>query len=362
ITADASGPKHLVKKLTRTKLEQMVDDIIQRSIGPCKQALKDAGIDASKIDEVVLVGGQTRMPRIQSLVKELFGKEPHKGVNPDEVVAIGAAVQAGVLAGDVKDLLLLDVTPLSLGIETMGGVMTTLIQRNTTIPTRKSEIFSTASDSQTSVEVHVLQGERSLARDNRTLGKFHLVGLPPAPRGGPQIEVTFDIDANGIVNVSAKDLGTGKEQRITITASSGLAKDEVDRMMKEAESHADEDKKRRDEIELRNRADQAVYAAERFVKDSGDKLSAGDRQAIEAANESLKKAIESNDAAAINKAMEDLTQAQHKAAASLYQQASSSGGPGGPGTHDPSAGGAAGGADGSSKSGDVIDAEVVDDK
>jgi molecular chaperone DnaK len=268
-----------------------------------------------------------------------------------------------VLAGDVKDLLLLDVTPLSLGIETMGGVMTTLIPRNTTIPTRKSEIFSTASDSQTSVEVHVLQGERSLARDNRTLGKFHLIGLPPAPRGVPQIEVTFDIDANGIVNVQAKDLGTGKEQKITITSSSGLAKDEVDRMMREAESHAEEDKKRRDEIEARNRADQAVYAAERFVKDSGDKLSAGDRQAIETANESLKKAIESNDAAAINKAMEDLTQAQHKAAASLYQQASSSGGAGGPGPQGPSDGGDTGAAGGgSSKSGDVIDAEVVDDK
>ncbi len=316
-------------KLTRAKFEQLVDDLLQKTIGPTKQAIADSGVDPSKIDEVVLVGGSTRIPKVQQIVKELFGKEPHKGVNPDEVVAVGAAIQAGVLAGDVKDLLLLDVTPLSLGIETMGGVMTTLIPRNTTIPTRKSEIFSTASDSQTSVEVHVLQGERSLARDNRTLGKFHLIGLPPAPRGVPQIEVTFDIDANGIVNVQAKDLGTGKEQKITITSSSGLAKDEVDRMMREAESHAEDDKKRREEIEARNRADQAVYGAERFVKDSGDKLSAGDRQAIETASESLKKAIESNDAAAINKAMEDLTQAQHKAAASLYQQASSSGAPGG---------------------------------
>src|SRR6201981_2026455 len=296
VTADASGPKHLVKKLTRAKLEQLVEDIIQRSVEPCRKAMADAGVDASKIDEGVRVGGQTRMPRIQQIVKDLFGKEPHKGVNPDEVVAVGAAVQAGVLAGEVKDLLLLDVTPLSLGIETMGGVMTTLIPRNTTIPTRKSEIFSTASDNQTSVEVHVLQGERSLARDNRTLGKFHLVGIPTAPRGVPQIEVTFDIDANGIVNVQAKDLGTGKEQKITITASSGLSKDEVDRMMKEAESHAGEDKKRREEIELRNRADQAVYGAERMLKDTGDKLSAADKQAIESAVEQLKKAIEGQDA------------------------------------------------------------------
>ena len=265
-------------KLTRAKFEQLVDDLLQKTVGPTKQALADAGVDPTKIDEVVLVGGSTRIPKVQQIVKELFGKEPHKGVNPDEVVAIGAAVQAGVLAGDVKDLLLLDVTPLSLGIETLGGVMTTLIPRNTTIPTRKSEIFSTAADNQTSVEVHVLQGERPMARDNRTLGKFHLVGIPPAPRGVPQIEVTFDIDANGIVNVSAKDLGTGKEQKITITASSGLSKDEVERMMKDAESHADEDKKRREEIETRNRADQAVYGAERMLKDTGDKLTAATRR------------------------------------------------------------------------------------
>jgi molecular chaperone DnaK len=362
ITADQSGPKHLQMKLTRAKFEQLVDDLLQKTVGPTKQALADAGVDPSKIDEVVLVGGSTRIPKVQQIVKELFGKEPHKGVNPDEVVAVGAAIQAGVLAGDVKDLLLLDVTPLSLGIETMGGVMTTLIPRNTTIPTRKSEVFSTAADNQTSVEVHVLQGERSLARDNRTLGKFHLIGLPPAPRGVPQIEVTFDIDANGIVNVQAKDRGTGKEQKITITASSGLSKDEVDRMMREAESHADDDKKRREEIEARNHADQAVYGAERFVKESGDKLSPGDRQAIESAIERLKKAIESNDAAAMVKGMEELTQAQHKAAATLYQQASAGAGPSDAGT-DPGGGASSEPqSSGSAKSGDVIDAEVVDDK
>ena len=360
ITADQAGPKHLQMKLSRAKFEQLVDELLQRTVGPTKQALADAGLDPSKIDEVVLVGGSTRIPKVQQIVKEIFGREPHKGVNPDEVVAVGAAVQAGVLAGDVKDLLLLDVTPLSLGIETMGGVMTTLIPRNTTIPTRKSEIFSTASDNQTSVEVHVLQGERSLARDNRTLGKFHLIGLPPAPRGVPQIEVTFDIDANGIVNVQAKDLGTGKEQKITITASSGLSKDEVNRMMKEADSHADEDKKRRDEIEARNNADQAVYGAERFLKDSGDKLPAPDRQAIEGAAESLKKAIEGGDAAAIARAMDELTAAQHKAAASLYQQAAPGGaGPSG-GAGGPSAGQAGASGSGDAK-GDVIDAEVVDE-
>jgi len=362
ITADQSGPKHLQMRLTRAKFEQLVDDLLQKTVGPTKKALADAGVDPSKIDEVVLVGGSTRIPRVQQIVKDLFGKEPHKGVNPDEVVAIGAAVQAGVLAGDVKDLLLLDVTPLSLGIETLGGVMTPLIARNTTIPTRKSEIFSTAADNQTSVEVHVMQGERPLARDNRTLGKFHLTGLPPAPRGVPQVEVTFDIDANGIVNVQAKDLGTGKEQKITITASSGLNKEEVDRMMKDAESHAEDDKRRRDEIETRNRADQAVYGAERMIKDTGDKLSAADRQAIETAMEAVKKANEGTDASEVQRALEQLTAAQHKAAETLYKQQAPGGGAPGP---DPSgsAGAGSGGASSGSRQpeGDVIDAEVVDE-
>jgi molecular chaperone DnaK len=359
ITADATGPKHMVKKLTRARFEQLVDDLLQRTVGPTKQALADAGVDASKIDEVVLVGGSTRIPRVQQIVKDLFGKEPHKGVNPDEVVAIGAAVQAGVLAGEVKDLLLLDVTPLSLGIETLGGVMTTLIQRNTTIPTKKSETFSTAADNQTSVEVHVLQGERPMARDNRTLGKFHLSGLPAAPRGVPQVEVTFDIDANGIVNVTATDKATGKEQKITITASSGLNKDEVDRMMREAESHADEDKRRKEEIETRNQADQAAYAAERMVKDAGDKLPAADRQPIESAIEELKKAIEKNDLAEMKRRLEALNAAQHKAAEAMYRTASASGG-GAPGG-DP--GGAAGPSGGAGRdAGDVIDAEVVEEE
>ena len=368
ITADASGPKHLQMKLTRAKFEQLVEDLLQRTVGPAKQALADAGLDPSKIHEVVLVGGSTRIPRVQQIVKELFGKEPHKGVNPDEVVAIGAAIQAGVLSGEVKDLLLLDVTPLSLGIETLGGVMTTLIPRNTTIPTRKSETFSTAADSQTSVEVHVLQGERPLARDNRTLGRFQLVGIPAAPRGVPQIEVTFDIDANGIVNVSAKDLGTGKEQKITITASSGLSKDEVERMMKDAESHADEDKKRREEIEVRNRADQSVYAAEKMLQDMGAKVPPSDKAAVESAIESLKTAMNNNDSAAMTRAMDQLTQVQHKAAEALYKQAgSAAGSDAGAEGAGPSAGAAAGaGAAGSpgatATEGDVIDAEVVNEE
>src|SRR6187455_2110861 len=342
ITADASGPKHLSMKLTRSKFEQLVEDLLQKSVGPTKQALTDAGVDPSKIDEVVLVGGSTRIPRVQAIVKELFNREPHKGVNPDEVVAVGAAVQAGVLAGDVKDLLLLDVTPLSLGIETMGGVMTTLIPRNTTIPTRKSETFSTASDNQTSVEVHVLQGERPMARDNRPLGKFHLAGLPPAPRGVPQIEVTFDIDANGIVNVSAKDMATQKEQKITITSSSGLSKDEVDKMMKEAESHADDDRKRKEEIETRNLADQAAYGAERMLKDSGDKISAADRQPVESAITDLKKAIEKGDVAEMKRTMETLSAAQHRAAEAMYKNANAAGGGGATGGSQPGAGPSAG--------------------
>ena len=357
ITADQSGPKHLQMRLSRSKFEQLVDDLLQKTVGPAKQALADAGLDPSKIDEVVLVGGSTRIPRVQQIVKDLFGREPHKGVNPDEVVAIGAGVQAGVLAGEVKDLLLLDVTPLSLGIETLGGVMTTLIPRNTTIPTRKSETFSTAADSQTSVEVHVLQGERQLARDNRTLGRFQLIGIPPAPRGVPQVEVTFDIDANGIVNVSAKDMGTGKEQKITITASSGLSKDEVDKMMKDAESHADEDRKRREEIEARNRADQTVYAAEKMLQEMGDKVPESDKAAVRTAIDKLKSAMDANDTAGMNQAMEQLTQVQHKAAEALYKQAGAAPGgegPGGPSDAGPSAGGGG--------QGDVIDAEVVDEK
>ncbi|HEY6362097.1 MAG TPA: molecular chaperone DnaK [Vicinamibacterales bacterium] len=368
ITADASGPKHMQMKLTRAKFEQLVEDLLQKTVGPAKQALTDAGLDAAKIDEVVLVGGSTRIPRVQHIVKELFGKDPHKGVNPDEVVAVGAAIQAGVLAGEVKDLLLLDVTPLSLGIETLGGVMTTLIARNTTIPTRKSETFSTAADSQTSVEVHVLQGERPLARDNRTLGRFQLVGIPPAPRGVPQIEVTFDIDANGIVNVSAKDLGTGKEQKITITASSGLSKDEVERMMKDAESHAEEDRKRREEIETRNRADQSVYAAEKMLQDMGAKLAPADKAAVETAIESLKTAMNNNDTAGMTRAMEQLTQAQHRAAEALYKQAGTaaasedaSAGAGGS-AGSAGAGSAAGSGGASATEGDVIDAEVVNEE
>jgi molecular chaperone DnaK len=320
VTADATGPKHLVKKLTRAKLEQLVDDLLQRSIGPCKQALKDAGIEASKIDEVVLVGGQTRMPKIQQIVKDLFGKEPHKGVNPDEVVAIGAAVQAGVLGGEVKDLLLLDVSPLTLAIETLGGVATPMIPRNTTIPTKKTETFSTAADSQTEVEIHVLQGERPLATQNRTLGKFKLSGIPPAQRGIPQIEVTFDIDANGILNVTAKDNATGKDQKITITSSSGLSKEEVERMAKDADAHAAEDKTKREEIEARNQLDGLVYNIEKMLKDSGDKVAAGDKTEVESALAEAKKTLEgSPNPAEMNAAREKLTAASHKLAEAMYK-------------------------------------------
>jgi molecular chaperone DnaK len=353
ITADASGPKHLTLKLTRAKLESLVDDILQRSVGPCKQALKDAGVDASKIDEVVLVGGQTRMPKIQQIVKDFFGKEPNKSVNPDEVVAIGAAVQGGVLAGDVKDLLLLDVTPLSLGVETLGGVMTKLIERNTTIPTKKSEVFSTAADGQTSVEIKVLQGEREMAGDNKLLGVFSLVGIPPAPRGLPQIEVTFDIDANGILNVHAKDRGTGKEQKITITSSSGLDKNEVEKLVKDAESHRGEDKKRREAIEAKNQLDSLVYQTEKLVEESGDKVSAAEKETVTAAIADAKKVLESkaDDADALRKAAQDLQKASYKIAEALYKTAPPSGG--GPEGSAPPSG---------AKGEDVIDAEVVEEK
>jgi len=347
ITADASGPKHLNLKLTRPKLEQLVDDLIRRVTGPCRQAIADAGVKADQIHEVVLVGGQTRMPAIQALVKEIFGREPNKGVNPDEVVAVGAAVQGGVLKGDVKDMLLLDVTPLSLGIETLGGVSTKLIDRNTTIPTRKSEVFSTASDSQTQVEVHVLQGEREMARDNRTLGRFHLVGIPPAPRGIPQIEVTFDIDANGIVNVSAKDLGTGKEQKITITASSGLNDEEIQRMVNDASSHAAEDKSRREAVETRNRLDGLVYSVEKTLGESKEKLSAAELGEVNTALEEAKKALEGEDAETQRGAIEKLEKATHKLAEVMYKSAADSA-PGGGATPP-------GGTDE-----EVIDAEVVD--
>ncbi len=357
ITADASGPKHLQLKLTRSKLEQLMEDILQRTVGPVKQAMQDAGLTYEKIDEVVLVGGSTRTPRVHQIVKELFGgKEPHKGVNPDEVVAVGAAIQGGVLGGEVKDILLLDVTPLSLGVETLGGVMTSLITRNTTIPTRKSEIFSTAADNQTSVEIHVLQGERPLSRDNRTLGKFHLVGIPPAPRGVPQIEVTFDIDANGILNVSAKDMATNKEQKITITASTGLSKDETERMRREAESHTEEDRKRLAEIEARNRCDSLVYQTEKLLKENREKLSEADTKAVEDAVLGCKTALAEGGVEKITSATDALMRASHRVAEVLYRSGGAAGAPSGAAA----GGAAAGAAPGAAPASDVIDAEYVD--
>jgi molecular chaperone DnaK len=356
ITADATGPKHLVRKLTRAKLEQLVEDLIDRSIDPCKRAMTDAGVTIKDIDEVVLVGGQTRMPKIQELVKTLFGREPHRGVNPDEVVAVGAAVQAGVLSGDVKDLLLLDVTPLTLSIETLGGVATPMIPRNTTIPTKKTETFSTAADNQTEVEVHVLQGERPMAGQNRTLGKFKLAGIPPAPRGVPQIEVTFDIDANGILNVTAKDNATGKDTRITITSSSGLSKEEIEKMAKEAEAHASEDKEKREEIESRNALDGLVYNIEKMLKDSSEKVAAADKTDVEAALADAKKTLEGTPSVKeLKAAHEKLTQASHKLAEVLYK-ANAAG---------PAATGAGPNQDGTQaseqkKDEGVIDAEYVD--
>ncbi len=364
LTADASGPKHMSQKLTRSRFQDMVADILDRSIEPCKKALADAGVSPQQIDEVVLVGGSTRIPKVQEIVRNLFGKEPNKSVNPDEVVAVGAAVQGGVLGGEVKDVLLLDVTPLSLGIETLGGVFTRLIERNTTIPTRKSEIFSTAADNQTSVEIKVYQGERAMAGDNKLLGVFQLVGIPPAPRGIPQVEVTFDIDANGIINVSARDKATNNEQKITITSTSGLSKEEVEKMAKDAEAHAGDDRKKKEEIESRNRADSMVYNIEKMLRDHRDKVSAEDAKAVETALEETKRAMQEGGVDKINQATSKLETASHKLAEAMYRTSSQPGGPGGPGAGGP--GGAAGGPSGDGHAGgekpkdNVVDAEFVD--
>ncbi len=362
ITADASGPKHLLMKLTRARLEQLVEDLVQRSLPPVKQALADANLKPEDIHEVILVGGQTRMPRIQQVVRDLFGKEPNRSVNPDEVVAVGAAIQGAVLSGEVRDVLLLDVTPLTLGIETLGGVFTKMIPRNTTIPTKKTEIFSTASDNQPSVEIHVLQGEREMASGNRTLGKFHLDGIPPAPRGIPKIEVTFDIDANGILHVSAKDMGTGKQQAITITGHSGLDEKEVDRMVKDAEAHAQEDKTHREVIDARNQADQLVYSLEKLLKENADKIPADEAAKVQAEIENTKKASQTDDLQAINKAVESLTRASHKITEMMYQQAGAqAGGPQGQAQAEPGAGPRQQSRPSGSSEDEVIDAEVVDD-